>query len=298
MKRDIQQAIAVLKNGGILIYPTDTAFGIGCRIDDRCSVDRLFDIRKRPQTQAAPILVSSIDMALPYFDSPSYIVRHFMDRYWPGALTIVAKARTDLLYSPIRGDGETVGIRMPDHQALRSIIAAVGVPILGPSANIHGEKTPFHSKDLDPALLARVDYAVTGTCCGSMTSTVVDCTSYPVKIIRQGAVILSFLTIDTSETSETKLELKVGGNTYKEIFRHPISSQNVLQVLETILSRCGMDITKLSMTAVSVGPGSFTGLRVGAAVAKTLGTLLSIPVNGRNASDEIRLLYGTDKWKN
>ena len=148
----------------------------------------MFAIRKRPKTQATPILVSSIEQALPYFHSPSDIVRHFMETYWPGALTIITRCNIDKIYSPIRGGGNTVGIRMPDHSDILTVITAVGVPILGPSANIHGEKTPFSVDDLDPKLVDQVDYVLPGTCGKKQVSTVVDCTTDPYTIIRQGAV--------------------------------------------------------------------------------------------------------------
>ncbi len=188
--KDIQKPVDVLNAGGIIIYPTDTAFGIGCRIDDHKAVDRLFTIRKRPRTQPTPVLVASIDMALAYFDHPSYIVRHFIKQYWPGALTIIAPCKKNLIYSPIRGGGETVGLRMPNHQIPLRIIEAVGVPILGPSANFHGKETPFRQEDLDPELVKLVDFVVPGECILKQASTVVDCSIDPYKTIRQGAVAL------------------------------------------------------------------------------------------------------------
>ncbi len=186
----VKKAVDVLNTGGIIIFPTDTAFGIGCRINNRVAVDRLFSLRKRPVTQAMPVLVSSIDMALAYFDHPSDIVRHFMKQYWPGALTIIAPCKKDLIYSPIRGGGETVGLRMPNHKMPLQIIAAVGVPILGPSANFHGNFTPFRQEDLDPELVKLVDFVVPGECTLKQASTVVDCSVDPYRVTRQGAVVL------------------------------------------------------------------------------------------------------------
>lgn len=190
-QKSIQQAITIVRKGGIIIYPTDTAYGIGCRIDNPAAVDRLFELRKRPVTQAMPILVDSIDMALTYFDMPSDIVRRLMKNYWPGALTIVYQCKKELIYSPIRAGANTVGIRMPDHNAMLEIIKEVGVPILGSSANFHGEKTPYSPGDLDPELVKLVDYVVEGECSVGQASTVVDCSVNPYVIIRQGAVQLS-----------------------------------------------------------------------------------------------------------
>jgi len=190
MQHIIQQAIKVLEDGGIVIFPTDTAFGIGCRIDDHAAVDRLFDIRKRPVTQATPVLVASFEDALPYLNSPSDIVRHFMKTYWPGALTIIARCKKNIIYSPIRGGGETIGIRMPDHPGLRRVITEVGCPILGPSANFHGGNTPFLFEDLDPELVRQVDFVFPGICKKKSVSTVIDCSVDPYVVLRQGAVRL------------------------------------------------------------------------------------------------------------
>lgn len=190
MDESIHHAIRVLSTGGIVIYPTDTAFGIGCRIDNRESVDRLFSLRRRPRTQAMPVLVNSIEMALTYFVNPNNIVRHLMETYWPGALTIVSTCDIQKVYSPIRGDGNTIGLRMPDHETPLSMISGVGVPILGSSANFHGNKTPYRYEDLDSNLVSLVDYVVPGICPKGNASTVVDATGARLSIVRQGAVVL------------------------------------------------------------------------------------------------------------
>jgi L-threonylcarbamoyladenylate synthase len=200
-KLQLQKAIETARAGGIIIFPTDTAFGIGCRIDNHAAVDRLFNIRRRPIAQAMPVLVSNIEMALTYYLDVPDIVRHLMKEYWPGALTIVAPCKKNLIYSPIRGGGNTVGLRMPNHPAILKIIEEVGIPILGPSANFHGALTPYSMADLNPELVKLVDFVVPastrrhrrggpGECTVKQASTVVDCSVTPYKIIRKGAVKL------------------------------------------------------------------------------------------------------------
>lgn len=191
MEDNIHKAVEVILGGGIVIFPTDTAFGIGCRMDNQTSVDSLFTLRKRPREQATPVLVSSKRMALTYYDHPLYIVRRMMNDYWPGALTIIAPCHEDLVYSPIRGNGKSIGLRMPNNPTILEIINQVGVPILGPSANFHGEPTPYQITDLNPELIKLVDYVVPGECTVKQASTVIDCTTEPYKIIRPGAVILA-----------------------------------------------------------------------------------------------------------
>ena len=190
MEHDIQQAIKTLNDGGIVIYPTDTAFGMGCRMDDEKAVDRLFAIRRRPLTQATPVLVSSEAMALAYYLDPPEIVRHLMEKYWPGALTIIARCKKELVYSPIRGSGQTIGFRMPNHDTALELIRGVGVPILGPSANFHGHPTPYRFEDLGPEFIKLVDLVLPGDCSVGIASTVVDCSVTPYKVVRQGAIKL------------------------------------------------------------------------------------------------------------
>ena len=150
MDNQIEEAVKILNQGGIVIFPTDTAFGIGCRIDNERAVQRLFKIRKRPQSQAVPVLVSDIEMAKEYLEEiPEDVVQKLIIPYWPGALTIVLKAKKERVSSLVRGGGETVGLRMPNQAVVLEIIKKVGVPILGPSANFHGENTPYEFKDLN-----------------------------------------------------------------------------------------------------------------------------------------------------
>jgi L-threonylcarbamoyladenylate synthase len=189
MNDQIDEAVEILNKDGIVIFPTDTAFGIGCRIDDESAIKRLFEIRKRPEGQAVPVLVNSLDMARDYIEDISEeVVKKLINPYWPGALTIVLKARIDKVHLLVRGGGDTIGIRMPNHPTILSIIKRVGVPVLGPSANFHGEKTPFEFKDLNPKLTSLVDYVIKGECVVKKASTVIDCAGKSWKILREGAI--------------------------------------------------------------------------------------------------------------
>ena len=190
---NLNKAISVLKKGGIVIFPTDTAYGIGCRMDDEKAVKRLFEIRSRPSSQATPVLVSSVKMACKCFSTPlPDVVRHLMEKYWPGALTIVYESNNRIPL-PVRGGGRTVGLRMPNHKTILKVIKRLDIPVLGPSANLHGQPTPFRYEDLDPNLVKQADYVISGKCQEGNVSTVVDCTSEPFKIIRQGAIMISDL---------------------------------------------------------------------------------------------------------
>ena len=186
---NIKKAITVIKQGGVVIFPTDTAFGIGCRIDDEKAVERLFAIRKRPQDMAAPVLFDSIERVRKFVLSFDSKVEQLMQEYWPGALTIVLPCQTDKVPFLVRGGGSTLGVRIPDHKVPIQIVSGSDIPILGSSANFHGEKTPYSFPELDKDLVKLVDFIVVGkTKRKNLTSTVVDCSVLPFKILRQGAV--------------------------------------------------------------------------------------------------------------
>lgn len=188
ISNELHKAVEILNDGGIIIFPTDTAFGIGCRIDKESSIQNLFELRKRPQEKAVPILVSSIEMAKEYVKNIPFDTQTLIDSNWPGALTIVLPAKLDKVPELVRGGGTTVGIRMPNHKITLELIEKAGIPILGPSANFSSEKTPYKYDDLDPALIKKVGFVLNGETSEGNVSTVIDCSTIPWRIVRQGAV--------------------------------------------------------------------------------------------------------------
>jgi L-threonylcarbamoyladenylate synthase len=189
MNKQIDEAVRILNRGGIIIFPTDTAFGIGCKMDNEEAIEKLFKIRNRPTTQPTPILVNGLGMAKEYASEiPENVVENLINPFWPGALTIVLNAKVDKVPLLVKGGTDTVGVRMPNHPMILEIIDKVGVPVLGPSANLHGENTPYEFKDIDPKLISLVDYVVEGECSIKQASTVIDCVKNPWEVLRQGAI--------------------------------------------------------------------------------------------------------------
>lgn len=192
MQQDLDRAIKILKDGGVVIFPTDTAYGIGCRADDARAVKNLFRIRRRPENKATPVLVSGIEMAEQFVDEIPKDVRKLMEEHWPGGLTIVLPSHNKEIASMVKGGTDTLGVRMPDHKVPLTLVSALGVPLLAPSANFAGEQTPFALEDIDPELIKLVDYLIPGKTKGKqVASTVLDCTAKPWKILRQGSVEIS-----------------------------------------------------------------------------------------------------------
>ena len=154
----IKEAVNRFKTGGVVIFPTDTVYGIGCTISKKRAVRKIYKIRRDKPTKPQLILVSSINQAFKYgfFDE---LAKKFAKMFWPGPLTVVVRARAKVPKS-IRSQGETVGIRMPNQPPLLEIIRQVGEPILAPSANFHGNRPPGSFAEIDKKLLALVDYAI------------------------------------------------------------------------------------------------------------------------------------------
>lgn len=194
MRDELSKAIQILKSGGIVIFPTDTAYGIGCRMDDRQAVDRLIQIRNRPDGKAFPVLVSDLSMAQNYLEPvPKKIKNELVDKYWPGGLTLVLKCLEEKVPEKVRGSGSTLGVRAPNNKDLLFVISELGVPILGPSANFAGGITPFRVRDITDELKDAVDLVLEDDSAinpNAIASTVVDCTREPWEILRTGAVKL------------------------------------------------------------------------------------------------------------
>lgn len=182
----INKAVEVLNNGGVIIFPTDTAFGIGCRIDDHKAIERLFALRKRPLNQPTPVLVSSLIMAQKYGDFSQDVIEKLVVPFWPGGLTIIVSAKKQVDPLVVKNGG--IGMRIPDHLIAQQIIEQSGCALLGPSANFHGNPTPYKLEDLDPELVGKVDYVVPGQTIGSEASTVINTTISPWQILREGAI--------------------------------------------------------------------------------------------------------------
>lgn len=189
MNTKINDAIEVIKSGGVAVFPTDTVYGIGCRLDNADAIKKVFTIRNRAEEKAVLAVVDSIEMAQEYLlPIPQDVRENLMDKYWPGGLTIVLPCNTEKVPSVARGDGLTLGVRQTNHPVLLQILKEIKVPLVAPSANFSGQPTPQRFSDIDPKLLSLVDCVIDEPSGGNVSSTVIDCSVQPWKILREGAV--------------------------------------------------------------------------------------------------------------
>ncbi|OGD96967.1 threonylcarbamoyl-AMP synthase [Candidatus Curtissbacteria bacterium RIFCSPLOWO2_01_FULL_38_11b] len=176
--RDLEKAAEVLKRGGVVIFPTDTVYGVGCRFDMPQAIARIKNIKKT--SQDFPILISNLNQAhkLAKFTPQA---QHLANLYWPGALTIVLQNKTR---------DEKIGLRIPDSDIMLEIINKISTPIIGTSANFHGQSVPTSYKELDPNFVKLADYVIKGPCKMAKESTVIDITFIPPRILRKGVIQL------------------------------------------------------------------------------------------------------------
>jgi len=187
-KKQITAAVAVLKKGGLVAFPTDTVFGLGALADNVEAIKRIYEVKQRPASQAMPLLLSSLDEVDSVAMEVSETARRLMRRFWPGGLTLVVK-KAAWLPDVITAGGSSVAIRVPDHPVPLALIRQVGKPLVGTSANRSGEDSPITVEEVFSQLGGKIDMIIDdGTPVLPGESTILDVTVDPPRIIRQGVV--------------------------------------------------------------------------------------------------------------
>ena len=183
----LNQAVELLRDGGVVAFPTDTVYGVGVDPFQPEAVRRLYRIKGRPDNKPIAILVGSIEDVEQVAQSPSEPFFRLADRFWPGGLTLIVAARD--LPPEITAGGNTVGVRMPDHPLTLELLQEFGGPIATTSANISGEEPATSAGDVAAQLGNRVDLIMDGgTTFTKVASTVLDLSVSPPKIRRHGGI--------------------------------------------------------------------------------------------------------------
>jgi len=188
LERQVKQAIDVLKNGGIVAYPTDTVYGLGADPLNRRAVDKIYRVKKRPYNQALPLLLADKSDLSKVANSVPDIARKLAELFFPGGLTLVLKKST-WVSSTVSGGGTTIAVRIPNHPVPIALIRGLGSPIIGTSANVSGRPTPVTAAEVREQLAREVDLIIDGgRCPGGVESTVLDVSGEVPTIVREGAV--------------------------------------------------------------------------------------------------------------
>lgn|SRR5574337_416327 len=180
----------VISRGGIVVYPTDTLYGLGADPNNAEAVRRLFQVKGRRSDQPILLLVKeAADVAL-WASEVSSEAERLMARHWPGPLTLVFKAREHVLPLLTAGTG-TIGLRVPGSVTTRRLLAFLGTALTGTSANRSGWESPRTAQQASAAVGDLVDLILdAGESAAGKPSTIVDMTGRRPMIIRQGVVSL------------------------------------------------------------------------------------------------------------
>ena len=188
---EIQQALRILKQGGIVAFPTDTVYGVGTLAFDNAAIESIYTAKDRPLEKAIPILIGDMSDLDKVADNIPEMALRFAARFWPGPLTcIVPKKRT---LPPAVSATETVAVRIPDHPDALALLRAAG-PMAVTSANISGQASPSTAHDVYDQLNGRIPLILDGgETPGGTASTIVDCTGEKPVILREGPLTMENL---------------------------------------------------------------------------------------------------------
>ena len=187
-EESIQLAGEVLKQGGIVAFPTDTVYGLGAVCTNDEAVRKIFAAKGRDEGKPLSILVASVEQAEQIALEIPEKARRLMEKYWPGALTLVLKKRPEIS-DKVSAGRETIGLRMPDSRAAVKLLEAAGIPLAAPSANTSGKRSSVSAEDVIADLAGRVDMILDGGRCPvGISSTVVDLTGESPVILREGSI--------------------------------------------------------------------------------------------------------------
>ncbi len=181
------EAVRVLRDGGLVCYPTDTVYGIGAAAGDDAAVRRLFAVKGRSQDKPLPLLLADVSDAARVAEVTP-LAKALATRFWPGALTIVMRKAASYRSLALAG-GDTVALRVPDHGLVRRIVRALGEPITGTSANRTGTRAPISAAEVAFQMGEMVELIIDGGQSRTrLESTVIDITHDKPEIVREGAV--------------------------------------------------------------------------------------------------------------
>lgn len=185
---EIAEAARIVQQGGLVVFPTETVYGIGAGLAFPEIAARVNRLKQRPERQ--PLLIHCADpgeIAGLARAVPREAFR-LIEAFLPGPLALILPA-ADRIPDTLRGPGDTVGIRVTNLPAARALIRRAGMPLAGSSANRHGAPPTGSFSTLDAALLAEADLVLdAGDCGDGIATTIVDLTARPFRVVRQGAI--------------------------------------------------------------------------------------------------------------
>ncbi|TDT62380.1 L-threonylcarbamoyladenylate synthase [Fonticella tunisiensis] len=188
----INEAAQIIKNGGLVVFPTETVYGLGANALNEEACKKIFIAKGRPQDNPLIVHVADFDISK-YVKNIPEMAQKLMEAFWPGPLTIIME-KSHLIPGAVTAGLDSVAIRMPSNKVARRLIELSGVPIAAPSANLSGRPSPTTIEHCIEDLSGRVDAIIGGERCEvGLESTVVDTTGGVATILRPGGITKEML---------------------------------------------------------------------------------------------------------
>ncbi len=189
----VKKAAQIIKDGGVVAFPTETVYGLGANALNEEAVKKIFIAKGRPQDNPLIVHIQSIDELENLVYDISDVAKKLMNKFFPGPITIILNKK-DIIPDMTSAGLKTIGIRMPKNKIALKLIKEAGVPIAAPSANISGRPSPTDVERCIEDLDGRVEGILGGSCSEiGVESTIVDCTVDPPCVLRPGGVTLEEL---------------------------------------------------------------------------------------------------------
>ena len=187
---ELEEAVRSLNSGGVVVFPTDTLYGLGADGFSLAGLQRIFSIKGRRADLALPVLVAGLDQVEAVAQPMSAQAQRLAERFWPGPLTLVMRRSPDLP-GLVTGGADTVAVRMPGHPVPLELARRLGRPITGTSANRSGQPDLLDLSALENQLGNLVDHIIqTGPVPAGTASTIVNVTGDTPQLLRGGAISL------------------------------------------------------------------------------------------------------------
>jgi len=187
-ERAISRGRDVIRAGGVIVYPTDTFYGLGADPGNPLAVQRIFEIKGRHAGQPVLLLINDAGEVRDWASEIDPAAERLMKKFWPGPLTLVFKAKPGVMTELTGGTG-TIGLRVPGNPLTRQLLASLGTALTGTSANVSGRPSPGTAQEAAEAIGGMVDLVLDGgRTAGGKPSTVVDVSAEDLKVIREGAI--------------------------------------------------------------------------------------------------------------
>lgn len=183
----LDTAIDILREGGLVVFPTDTVYGVAALARDAAAVAAIYRAKQRPSNMPIPVMVGD-PMAVSEIAIPAPGFRDLADAFWPGPLTIILPRRATLP-DIVTAGGDTVALRVPDHPLVLALLRVLNEPLAVTSANRSGHPPALTADDARVQLDGRVEAIIDGgPAPGGLPSTIIDLTRTPPQILRRGPV--------------------------------------------------------------------------------------------------------------